>query len=147
MSRVAWPFFSPDYSNNSGRTKVRPFSARFPTHTIVLIFPIQAQKRKLLAAAAAAGVSVAFGSPLGGVLFGLEGLCNPHSLPVGCLSGSLTAADLYRIRHIRKRKRRNLAGFCHIGHRGSSTSICRPIRHVEARSVPSYERERYVACV
>jgi len=31
------------------------------------------QKRKLLAAAAAAGVSVAFGSPLGGVLFGLEG--------------------------------------------------------------------------
>ena len=33
-----------------------------------------AQKRKLLAAAAAAGVSVAFGSPLGGVLFGLEEL-------------------------------------------------------------------------
>ena len=32
-----------------------------------------AQTRKLLAAAAAAGVSVAFGSPLGGVLFGLEG--------------------------------------------------------------------------
>ncbi|KAF8889352.1 Cl-channel protein [Infundibulicybe gibba] len=34
----------------------------------------EAQKRKLLAAAAAAGVSVAFGSPLGGVLFGLEEL-------------------------------------------------------------------------
>lgn len=33
-----------------------------------------AQKRKLLAAAAAAGLSVAFGSPLGGVLFGLEGI-------------------------------------------------------------------------
>ncbi|KAH9004455.1 Cl-channel protein [Lactarius hatsudake] len=32
----------------------------------------EAQKRKILAAAAAAGVSVAFGSPLGGVLFGLE---------------------------------------------------------------------------
>ena len=32
-----------------------------------------AQKRKILAAAAAAGVSVAFGSPLGGVLFALEG--------------------------------------------------------------------------
>ena len=42
-----------------------------------------AEKRKMLAAAAAAGVSVAFGSPLGGVLFGLEGAlmmsrtCNP----------------------------------------------------------------------
>ncbi|KAJ7089712.1 Cl-channel protein [Mycena belliarum] len=34
----------------------------------------EAQQRKLLAAAAAAGVSVAFGSPLGGVLFGLEEL-------------------------------------------------------------------------
>ncbi|KAI0923449.1 hypothetical protein AcW1_006407 [Taiwanofungus camphoratus] len=34
----------------------------------------EAQKRKLLAAAAVAGVSVAFGSPLGGVLFGLEEL-------------------------------------------------------------------------
>jgi hypothetical protein len=33
-----------------------------------------AQKRRILAAAAAAGVSVAFGSPLGGVLFGLEGV-------------------------------------------------------------------------
>ncbi|KII87504.1 hypothetical protein PLICRDRAFT_43156 [Plicaturopsis crispa FD-325 SS-3] len=32
----------------------------------------EALKRKLLAAAASAGVSVAFGSPLGGVLFGLE---------------------------------------------------------------------------
>ena len=40
-----------------------------------LFTPINsAQKRKLLAAAAAAGVSVAFGSPLGGVLFGLEEL-------------------------------------------------------------------------
>ncbi|PPQ91494.1 hypothetical protein CVT25_013751 [Psilocybe cyanescens] len=34
----------------------------------------EAQKRRVLAAAAAAGVSVAFGSPLGGVLFGLEEL-------------------------------------------------------------------------
>ena len=33
-----------------------------------------ARKRRLLAAAAASGVSVAFGSPLGGVLFGLEEL-------------------------------------------------------------------------
>ncbi|KAI0091504.1 chloride channel [Irpex rosettiformis] len=36
--------------------------------------PTESQKRKLLAAAASAGVSVAFGSPLGGVLFGLEEL-------------------------------------------------------------------------
>jgi chloride channel 3/4/5 len=34
---------------------------------------LPASKRRVLAAAAAAGVSVAFGSPLGGVLFGLEG--------------------------------------------------------------------------
>ncbi|EJD07614.1 Cl-channel protein [Fomitiporia mediterranea MF3/22] len=34
----------------------------------------EAQKRRILAAAAAAGISVAFGSPLGGVLFGLEEL-------------------------------------------------------------------------
>ncbi|KAG8901755.1 hypothetical protein FRC00_004894 [Tulasnella sp. 408] len=34
----------------------------------------QSQRRKLLAAAATAGVAVAFGSPLGGVLFGLEEL-------------------------------------------------------------------------
>ncbi|KAG8899607.1 hypothetical protein FRB99_006556 [Tulasnella sp. 403] len=34
----------------------------------------QSQRRKILAAAATAGVAVAFGSPLGGVLFGLEEL-------------------------------------------------------------------------
>jgi len=36
--------------------------------------PNETQKRRILAAAAAAGISVAFGSPLGGVLFGLEEL-------------------------------------------------------------------------
>ena len=39
----------------------------------MLMSILAAQKRKILGAAAAAGVSVAFGSPLGGVLFGLEG--------------------------------------------------------------------------
>lgn len=38
----------------------------------LLIYDI-AEKRRILAAAATAGVSVAFGSPLGGVIFGIEG--------------------------------------------------------------------------
>lgn len=38
------------------------------------VYGNEARKRRLLAAAAVAGVSVAFGSPLGGVLFGLEEL-------------------------------------------------------------------------
>ncbi|QRW16894.1 ClC voltage-gated chloride channel protein [Rhizoctonia solani] len=39
-----------------------------------LVHGNQAQKRRILSAAASAGVAVAFGSPLGGVLFGLEEL-------------------------------------------------------------------------
>jgi len=45
----------------------------YPQVDVPIIQICIAQKRRILAAAAAAGVSVAFGSPLGGVLFGLEG--------------------------------------------------------------------------
>jgi len=69
-SLVAWLIFFHAYSRNFGTTKV-PYQFREPEF-LTLIFDL-AQKRRVLAAAAAAGVSVAFGSPLGGVLFGLEG--------------------------------------------------------------------------
>jgi H+/Cl- antiporter ClcA len=56
-----------------------------------------AQKRKILAAAAAAGVSVAFGSPLGGVLFGLEGTLTFFALTVlRCLTLILRTRRVWR---------------------------------------------------
>ena len=77
MWLVVWPFFFLGFSNSSELVRV---SELFLTYT--LFDSRKGQKRKLLAAAAAAGVSVAFGSPLGGVLFGLEGkiqnLWNEH---------------------------------------------------------------------
>jgi len=69
MFPVVWPFASLGFSGSSKTMKVTIsfFCCRgFPILLIAL-------KRRILAAAAAAGVSVAFGSPLGGVLFGLEG--------------------------------------------------------------------------
>jgi hypothetical protein len=68
---AAWLIFFHAYSRNSGITKV-PHQLHELVVSWTLIFE-SAQKRRVLAAAAAAGVSVAFGSPLGGVLFGLEG--------------------------------------------------------------------------
>ena len=58
------------FRHNESKYLYDPFlSFKFNMYIISL-----AQKRRVLAAAAAAGVSVAFGSPLGGVLFGLEGM-------------------------------------------------------------------------
>ncbi|KAF5377784.1 hypothetical protein D9757_008072 [Collybiopsis confluens] len=56
-----------EFRHSEGTIIVSPF---FLPHYGVTV----AQKRKLLAASAAAGVSVAFGSPLGGVIFCLEEL-------------------------------------------------------------------------
>jgi hypothetical protein len=69
MYRAVWLACFPDSSNSFAKMKVwgnPPFDVLITQGSI-------AQKRRILAAAAAAGVSVAFGSPLGGVLFGLEG--------------------------------------------------------------------------
>ena len=73
MLLAAWHISFPVFSSNFEITKV----CCLPVLQIPLTI-ISAQKRKLLAAAAAAGVSVAFGSPLGGVLFGLEGQAVTH---------------------------------------------------------------------
>ena len=70
MLRVVWHICCRGSSKDFDIMKVS--NNRFGLKLLTLSSFI-AQKRKLLAAAAAAGVSVAFGSPLGGVLFGLEG--------------------------------------------------------------------------
>jgi chloride channel 3/4/5 len=57
-----------------------PFNVKYnfwsPGNILSYLFPKygrnEAKKREILSAAAAAGVSVAFGAPIGGVLFSLE---------------------------------------------------------------------------
>ena len=80
-----------------------------------------AQKRKILAAAAAAGVSVAFGSPLGGVLFVLEGTL----ISASRLSWRL--APLHRTRRNWWGLRRIMARVCDFGHCGRHAAVCGPI--------------------
>lgn len=70
MLPAAWLIFFHVSSRNFGTTKVTHQLYELESWTLIVDL---AQKRRVLAAAAAAGVSVAFGSPLGGVLFGLEG--------------------------------------------------------------------------
>ena len=70
MYRAVWLVCFPNFSDSFGKTKVREAIRQLAPLAQIHI----AQKRRILAAAAAAGVSVAFGSPLGGVLFGLEGM-------------------------------------------------------------------------
>ncbi len=59
----------------------------------------EARKREILSAASAAGVSVAFGAPIGGVLFSLEEVSYyfPHKTMLRTFFGSLVAVAVMKV--------------------------------------------------
>jgi len=133
MSRAVWHISSQGCLHSSARTKVY-ISFLHNNLCRSSLNASVAKKRKLLAASAAAGVSVAFGSPLGGVLFGLEGWYS-HPYPYLSLSFLLPRYLCglnergYRTGHIWKRKRRNVARFRYFRHRSSDSPVHRSVRH------------------
>jgi hypothetical protein len=72
---------------------------------------------------------VAFGSPLGGVLFALEGMTMFVS---NC--GSFIGGLMSRTRRFPRGS--NVAIFCDLRHRGCCAAVCRPFWDIEARLVP-----------
>jgi H+/Cl- antiporter ClcA len=48
------------------------FASALVSHVYLFIFNNQGKMREIITAASAAGVAVAFGSPIGGVLFSIE---------------------------------------------------------------------------
>jgi H+/Cl- antiporter ClcA len=61
------------YRESQSKFSLRPIARR------LLLNLVPVKMRELLTAASAAGVAVAFGSPIGGVLFAIEVryICNP----------------------------------------------------------------------